>query len=97
MSYSGYVHVASVYDGGSAAAAGIKASDIIYSINGDEFSTFAALTEILTKYKVGDTVTVKILRPTIALSSASNYNSYIRSCEEIELTLTFIEFNPNNF
>lgn len=94
MSYSGYVFVQKVSEGGSAEKAGILANDIIYSIDGKEFSSYATLTEILTKYKVGDTVTIKLLRPSVALSSSVNYNSYIRSCEDVTVTLTFVEFNP---
>jgi len=50
--------------------------------------------QMLTKYEVGDTVTLTIRRPTIELTS-SNLSEYLNTCEEIDITITFVEFNPN--
>lgn len=96
MTYSGLISVSSIVSGGTADVCGIKINDIIYAVNGTECTSFANLTKILTKYKVGDTVTVTVLRPTIEASSAASYNSYLKSCEEVQLQVTFVEFNPGN-
>lgn len=93
--YTGVIRVDSVKEGGTAALAGIEAGDIIASINGTECSDFSTLTELLTKYKVGDTVTLKILRPTEASKSSGSYNAYLRSCEEVTMGVTFVEFDPS--
>lgn len=93
--YQGLVNIVSVTEGGTASVAGITAGDIIYSVDGVECSSMATLTEILTKYKVGDTVTLTILRPGDAANSAVSYNAYLKACEEIQLQVTFVEFNPN--
>ena len=94
--YSGLISVSSVVKGGTAEMFGIQENDIIYSIGGTECTSFANLNKILTKYKVGDTVTVTVLRPTIDASSATSYNAYLKSCEEIKLEVTFVEFNPGD-
>ena len=94
-SYNGVIRVVSVQDGGTAAIAGIKEGDIISSVAGTDCSDFSTLTELLTKYKVGDTVTVKILRPTEESASRATYQAYLRSCEEITLDVTFVEFDPS--
>lgn len=94
-SYNGVIRVVSVQDGGTAAIAGIKAGDIITSVAGTDCSDFSTLTELLTKYKVGDTVTVKLLRPTEESTSRATYQAYLRSCEEITLEVTFVEFDPS--
>ena len=94
-SYNGVIRVVSVQNGGTAAIAGIKEGDIISSVAGTDCSDFSTLTELLTKYKVGDTVTVKILRPTEESASRATYQAYLRSCEEITLEVTFVEFDPS--
>ena len=96
MTYSGLISVSSVVKGGTAEMFGIYENDIIYAIDGTECSSFANLNKILTKYKVGDTVTVTLLRPTVEASSATSYNAYLKSCEEIKLEVTFVEFNPGD-
>lgn len=96
MTYSGLISVSSVTKGGTADVCGIQVNDIIYAINGTECTSFANLNKILTRYKVGDTVTVTVLRPTVEASSAASYNSYLKSCEEVQLQVTFVEFNPGN-
>lgn len=94
--YSGVgVKVSTVVTGGTADVCGIKTDDIISSVNGVNCSSFATLTEILTGYKVGDTVTMRILRPTEESSSQTNFNNYLRTCETVDIEVTFIEFNPD--
>ena len=94
--YTGLISVSSVVKGGTADMFGIKVNDIIYSIDGVECGSLANLNKILTRYKVGDTVTVTVLRPTVDSSSAISYNAYLKSCEEVTLRVTFVEFNPDN-
>ena len=92
---TGYIRVDTVKEGGTAALAGIKPGDIITAIDDVDCGDFSILTELLTKYKVGDTVTLKILRPTEASKSSGSYNAYLRSCEEVTLSVTFVEFDPS--
>ncbi len=89
-----YIQVTEINANGSAAKSGLKVGDILQKINGTEISSFATLSQMLTKYEVGDTVTLTIRRPTIELTS-SNLSEYLNTCEEIDITITFVEFNPN--
>ena len=89
-----YIQVTEINANGSAAKSGLKVGDILQKINGTEISSFATLSQMLTKYEVGDTVTLTIQRPTIELTS-SNLSEYLNTCEEIDITITFVEFNPN--
>ena len=89
-----YIQVTEINANGSAANSGLKVGDILQKINGTEISSFATLSQMLTKYEVGDTVTLTIRRPTIELTS-SNLSEYLNTCEEIDITITFVEFNPN--
>ena len=89
-----YIQVTEINANGSAAKSGLKVGDILQKINGTEISSFATLSQMLTKYEVGDTVALTIQRPTIELTS-SNLSEYLNTCEEIDITITFVEFNPN--
>lgn len=89
-----YIQVTEINANGSAAKSGLKTGDILQKINGTEITSFATLSQMLTKYEVGDTVTLTIRRPTIELTS-SNLSEYLNTCEEIDITITFVEFNPN--
>lgn len=89
-----YIQVTEINANGSAAKSGLKVGDILQKINGTEISSFATLSQMLTKYEVGDTVALTIRRPTIELTS-SNLSEYLNTCEEIDITITFVEFNPN--
>ena len=89
-----YIQVTEINANGSAAKSGLKVGDILQKINGTEISSFATLSQMLTKYEVGDTVTLTIRRPTIELTS-SNLSEYLNTCEEIDITITVVEFNPN--
>ena len=73
---------------------GLQVGDILYQFNGTEISSFEVLSQQLTKYGVGDTVTLTVRRPTIELTN-NNLSEYLSTSETIELKITFIEFNPN--
>ncbi len=94
MQTHSYIQVTEINSSGSAAASGLQIGDILYKFNGTEISSFDVLSEQLTKYKVGDTVTLTIRRPKIELTS-NNLAEYLNTSEEIELKITFVEFNPN--
>ena len=60
---SGYgAYVESVEKDGAAFAAGIQAGDLIMGIDDHEITSVETLTRALSKYKVGDTATVTVLR-----------------------------------
>ncbi|MBQ8402797.1 MAG: trypsin-like peptidase domain-containing protein [Clostridia bacterium] len=88
--------VVSTASEGSARKAGIEVGDILYEINGETISSFETLKKILTAYSVGDTIEVTVLRPTEDAKKQTEPYAYLRKCEEIKLTLKFVEFNPNN-
>jgi Do/DeqQ family serine protease len=56
------VYVAEIVEGGSAAAAGIKADDVITGIEGRTISKFADLQEALARHRPGDNIKVKVIR-----------------------------------
>ncbi len=88
--------VVSTASEGSARKAGILEGDILYEINGESISSFETLKNIITKFSVGDTVEIKVLRPTEEAKKLLNPTAYINACEKMTITLTFVEFNPNN-
>ncbi len=89
-----YIQVAGINPNGSAAKSGLQIDDILYKFNGVEISSFDILSEQLTKYSVGDTVTLTIRRPIVELTS-NNLAEYLSTSQEIDLAITFVEFNPN--
>lgn len=89
-----YIQVTEIMESGSAAKSGLQVGDILYQFNGTEISSFEVLSQQLTKYGVGDTVTLTVRRPTIELTN-NNLSEYLSTSETIELKITFIEFNPN--
>lgn len=93
--YTGVNVIAGVVEGGSAQLAGIKAGDIIYALNGQSVDSFSTLKKMLTAYSVGDTIEITVYRPNENAGKTSNLNFYLRNCDELTLTLTFVEFNPN--
>lgn len=90
-----YIQVAEIDADGSAAKSGIRVGDILQKFNGEEITSFSVLSQQLTKYKVGDTVTLTVRRPTIQQTD-NNLADYLNSCEIVEVTITFVEFNPNH-
>jgi len=69
------IYVAEVFSGGGAENAGIKAGDIITSLDGKKVTTMDEVEEIKKKHKAGDTVSVTI----------------VRNNKELTLKLTFSE------
>ncbi len=57
------VGVARVEAGGAAEKAGIKAGDVVVSVNGTPTTTITALTELLATLKPGDQVKVELVKP----------------------------------
>ena len=95
QSYSGVCIVKTLTSGGSAELAGIKIDDVLYKINGETISSYETLKKMITAYSVGDSVQITVLRPTESALKQTYPYAYLRECEEITLTLTFVEFNPN--
>ncbi len=89
-----YIQVAEINPKGSAANSGLQIGDILYQFNGMEISSFEILSEQLTRYQVGDTVTLTIRRPTIELTK-NNLAEYLNTSEQMEIKITFVEFDPN--
>ena len=81
--------------GGSAALAGVRAGDILYAANGQSISSFETLKKMLTAYSVGDTIELTVLRPTASAAQQTHPYYYLRACDEVKITLKFVEFNPN--
>ncbi len=73
-------YVASVEPGSAAAAAGIRAGDIIVELGGHEISAIADITRALRDYKVGDSTSVTVYR----------------SRQVLELTITFMQKPQSN-
>ncbi len=57
------VYIASLVEGGAAQAAGLMQGDIITHFDGDRITSYADLQEELQYYAVGDTATVRVMRP----------------------------------
>ena len=88
------IQVEEIAENGSAAKSGLQVGDILCRYEGVDITSFEILSQQLTKYSVGDTIKLTVLRPTIALEG-NNLQQYINTAEEIEITITFVEFNPN--
>ena len=88
------LQVKEIFENGSAANSDLRVGDILYRYQGTNISSFDVLTQQLTKYSVGDTIKLTVLRPTIEFTG-NNLQQYINSAEEVEITITFVEFNPN--
>jgi serine protease Do len=88
------IQVADISPNGSAANSGLQVGDILYRYEGVDITSFEILSQQLTKYSVGDTIKLTVLRPTIELTS-NNLQQYINTAKEVEITITFTEFNPN--
>lgn len=89
-----YIQVTEISENGSAAHSGLQVGDILHQFNGTEITSFEVLSQLLTKYKVGDTVTLTVRRPTIELTN-NNLSEYLTTSETVDLQITFVEFNPN--
>ena len=89
-----YIQISDIDADGSAAKSGIQVGDILQKFNGEEITSFSVLSQQLTKYKVGDTVTLTVRRPTIEQTD-DNLADYLNSCAIVDIVITFVEFNPN--
>ena len=101
----GYIQVKSILENGSCATTDLKVNDILYKLDGTTLSSVSVLSEALSKYSVGDTVKLTVLRPTKDISEfrtqswfigtiSYDYEAYLNACEEITIDVTFVEFNP---
>ena len=88
------LQVEEIFENGSAANSDLRVGDILYRYQGTNISSFDVLTQQLTKYSVGDTIKLTVLRPTIEFTG-NNLQQYINTAQEVEITITFVEFNPN--
>jgi serine protease Do len=88
------IQVAEISENGSAAKSGLQVGDILIRFEGKDMTSFEILSQQLTKYSVGDTVKLTVLRPTIELTG-NNLTQYINTAKEVEIEITFVEFNPN--
>ena len=79
---------------GSAANSDLRVGDILYRYQGTNITSYDVLSQQITKYSVGDSIKLTVLRPTIEYNG-SNLQQYINSAEEVEITITFVEFDPN--
>lgn len=103
----GYIQVKDINEKGSVAGTDLKVNDILYKIGDTTISSTVVLSEVLGRYKIGDTVKLIVLRPTKDISEFKvqswftgtityDYDSYVASCEAVEIEVTFVEFDPNN-
>ncbi len=88
------IQVTEILENGSAATSGLQVGDILCRYEGVDITSFEILSQQLTKYSVGDTIKLTVLRPTIEFTG-NNLQQYINSAKEVEITITFKEFNPN--
>ena len=88
------IQVAEISENGSAAKSGLQVGDILCRYEGVDITSFEILSQQLTKYSVGDTIKLTVLRPTIEFTG-NNLTQYINTAKEVEIEITFVEFNPN--
>lgn len=68
--YSIVYYIQSVSSGSSAEKAGLQAGDILYMLDG-EFTPASSFASALSKYKVGDTVELTVLRSSGGITSTT--------------------------
>ena len=88
------IQVEEINSMGSAAGSGLQKGDILNQCNGVAIDSYATLSQQLTKYSIGDTITLTVYRPKMELTS-SNLTEYLNTAEKIDIQITFKEFNPN--
>ena len=88
------LQVKEISENGSAANSDLRVGDILYRYQGVNITSYDVLSQQVTKYSVGDSIKLTVLRPTIEYTG-NNLQQYINSAEEVEITITFVEFNPN--
>lgn len=69
------IYVSNVVDGGGADKAGIKAGDIILSVDGESVMTMNKINTLLVKHKVGDLVEISYMRDKAEKSCTVELNS----------------------
>ena len=62
-----------IVDGSPAAKAGLKEKDVITNVNGTTIDDKTSLTSALSKYKVGDTVTMTVVRNGKTMTIKANW------------------------
>lgn len=89
------VYVSEVQEGGAAAEAGIKADDVITSINGQKVNTMAQLQEQIARFRPGDKIKVAVDRKgktesfTVTLKNANGNTEVIQKKGIDALGVTF--------
>ncbi|MBQ8654146.1 MAG: trypsin-like peptidase domain-containing protein [Clostridia bacterium] len=86
------VYVVEVEEGGPAAAAGMKAGDVIVDVNDTVITSFDQMSEIITAHKAGDTLKVKVYRAE-GLDDLENLKQIPEDGEyvDLEVTLAVVE------
>jgi len=56
------LYISKVYSGTGAAKAGLKEGDLILQIDGKKVTTFSDIQSILSTHKIGDVITIRVLR-----------------------------------
>ncbi|WAM37436.1 S1C family serine protease [Caldicellulosiruptor acetigenus] len=56
------MYISRIYPGTGAAKAGLKEGDIILQIDGKKVTTFSDIQSILSNHKIGDVITIRVLR-----------------------------------
>jgi serine protease Do len=65
------LQVKEIFANGSAANSGLREGDILYQYEGTNITSFEILSQQLTKYSVGDTIKLTVLRPTIEYTGSN--------------------------
>ena len=60
-----------------------------------KIDSFETLSQQLTKYSIGDTITLTVYRPTVEWNQ-TNWTEYFNTAEKVDIQITFKEFNPNS-
>lgn len=92
------VYVVSAMEGGGAEAAGIKAGDIIVSVNGERVNTVPQLQERVSRYRPGDNLQVEVIRDgkrkpfTVTLRNIHGNTEIVKTADKI--TILGATFEP---
>ena len=90
-----WMQVSEIHPSGSAANSGLQIGDILSECNGVKIDSFETLSQQLTKYSIGDTITLTVYRPTVEWNQ-TNWTEYFNTAEKVDIQITFKEFNPNS-
>lgn len=95
------VYVAEVVEEGAAAAAGIKADDVIIEVDGKKITKMSELQEVTTKYAPGDKAQVTVLRDkkkqtfTVTFRNSKGTTTVVKSTNIDTLGAEFKELTDN--